>query len=119
MVRLDVTQRRRWPAVTYDRAFAIFLAVAEPLEQHLLAGDFIEPHFRLNSFNISLPNQQPLLAGIVIDRIRHHFGVFGYLPCCRNARCFRGRQPWRLSGPPFLWVCHTLAEGMQPDYFLS
>ena len=34
MIRLYISERRRCPAIADDRPFAMFLAVAEPLEKH-------------------------------------------------------------------------------------
>ena len=40
--------RRRWPSVADDGPRAVAAPVAEPLDEDLLAGDFVLPHFRLH-----------------------------------------------------------------------
>jgi hypothetical protein len=40
VVRLNLAELRRRPAIADDRPLPVFFTVAEPLRQHSLAGDF-------------------------------------------------------------------------------
>ena len=57
VVRLNLVERRRRATVADDRARAVAAAVAEPMPKHLLAGDFVAPHFRADILDITLADR--------------------------------------------------------------
>ena len=71
MVWLDVPERRRRATVANDQACAVALSIAEPVQEHALARDFITPHRWRDVLHVAGPDQQALRVFVIVDRVRH------------------------------------------------
>ena len=69
LVGLDFARLQRRAAVADDGAGTVFLPVAEPLPQHVLARNFGVPHGRRHALDVALAHQKPLAGRVVVDRL--------------------------------------------------
>lgn len=71
MVGLNVAELRRGPAVADDRPLSILFTIAEPLRQHIPAGDFVLPDSGGNVVDESFADQHAAFGFVVLDFVGH------------------------------------------------
>ena len=78
-------ERRRRAAVADDGGLAaVAAAIAEPLPEHLLAGDLVGPHLRRDVLDIALADLQPPRRRVVVHGVGQRLGRARNCAACRN-----------------------------------
>ena len=96
-----------------------FLAVAEPVHQHLLAGHFVLPDLGRHVVDEALADPQAALVGVVVDAVGHAIRVGGDGAVPGDQRpVARGHAGWA-GGASIGRVGVAFAEGVQPDHFFA
>ena len=116
-VGLDFFQRRGRPPVADHRLGAVAPAVAEPLVEHILAGNLVIPHRRRDIVDEALADDETPLGGVVIHGLGQRLGRAGNGAVCGNDRPLVRRQARRPFRPAGGRVDEALAVAMQPDHF--
>ncbi len=90
---------------------AMHLAIAEPLEEDLLAGDFVFPDGERNAVNEAVAYQEPLLPGIVTDSVGQLVRLVRDRSVFRDGGRNSNRKTRRGSRPSMLGINHSVAAG--------
>ena len=117
-VGLGFLQERRRTPVADDGPGAVLLAIAEPVNQHLLARNFVPPDLRRHVVDEALADQQAALRGVIVDAVGHALRVGGDGTVPGDQRPLSLGHARRAGGSAVGRVGIAFAEGVQPDHRL-